>query len=125
NPYEDEIMVNHIPVDYRKYIYIMLDKADGFLSATQGVKDPTVVELLYPEFQLFDPFPVGRLDRDTEGLLLLTNNGQLSHQLLSPKKEVEKTYYAKVSGRVTIDDIDAFSKGVTLDDGYHTKPAHL
>jgi len=125
NPYEDEIMVNHIPVDYRKYIYIMLNKPAGFLSATEDIKDQTVVELLEPEFQLFDPFPVGRLDKDTEGLLLLTNNGQLAHQLLSPKKEVEKTYYAKVRGRVTVDDINAFNKGVTLDDGYHTKPARL
>ena len=125
NPYEDDIMVNHVPVEYRKYIYIMLNKPAGYISATEDFKDKTVIDLLEPDFQLFDPFPVGRLDKDTEGLLLLTNNGQLAHQLLSPKKEVEKTYYAKVSGRVTQDDREAFKEGVTLDGGYFTKPAKL
>lgn len=125
NPYEDDIMVNHVPVEYRKYIYIMLNKPAGYISATEDFKDKTVIDLLKPDFQLFDPFPVGRLDKDTEGLLLLTNNGQLAHQLLSPKKEVEKTYYAKVSGRVTQDDREAFKEGVTLDGGYFTKPAKL
>lgn len=125
NPYEDDIMVNHVPVEYRKYIYIMLNKPAGYISATEDFKDKTVIDLLEPDFQLFDPFPVGRLDKDTEGLLLLTNNGQLAHQLLSPKKEVEKTYYAKVSGRVTEDDREAFKEGVTLDGGYFTKPAKL
>src|SRR5690625_1632107 len=125
NPYEDEIMVNHIPVDYRKYIYIMLHKPAGFLSATEDVKDQTVVELLDPEFQLFDPFPVGRLDKDTEGLLLLTNDGQLAHELLSPKKEVNKTYLVEVEKNLTTENVQHFLDGVTLEDGYQAKPAKL
>jgi|SRR5690625_63044 len=125
NPYEDDIMVNHIPVEYRKYIYIMLNKPAGYLSATEDFKDQTVIDLLEPDLQLFEPFPVGRLDKDTEGLLLLTNDGQLAHHMLSPKKGVKKTYYARVSGRVTEEDREAFEKGVTLDDGYVTKPAKL
>lgn len=125
DPYKDDVTVNHIPVNYRKYIYIMLNKPAGYLSATEDLRDKTVIDLLPSEFRLFEPFPVGRLDKDTEGLLLITNNGQLAHQLLSPKKEVEKTYYAQVDGRMTEADQRAFKKGVTLDDGYHTKPAEL
>ena len=77
------------------------------------------------EYRHFSPSPVGRLDRDTEGLCLLTNDGQLSHRLLSPSKHVPKTYYAEVRGCVTEEDAAAFSRGVTLDDGYHTKPGEL
>src|SRR5699024_12699382 len=78
-------------------------------------------DLLEPKIQHFNPFPVGRLDKDTEGLLLLTNHGQLAHQLLSPKKEIEKTYYAEIKGRVTEQDVEAFENGLILDDGYKTK----
>src|SRR5699024_8066566 len=83
NPYEDDIMVNHIPVEYRKYIYIMLNKPAGYLSATEDFKDQTVIDLLEPDLQLFEPFPVGRLDKDTEGLLLLTNEDRKSTRLNS------------------------------------------
>ena len=74
---------------------------------------------------MFEPFPVGRLDKDTEGLLVLTNDGQLAHRVLSPKKHVPKTYYAKIDGKVTEEDIEAFKNGVTLDDGYETMPSEL
>ena len=74
---------------------------------------------------MFEPFPVGRLDKDTEGLLVLTNDGQLAHRVLSPKKHVPKTYYAKIQGKVTEEDILAFEKGVILDDGYETMPSQL
>lgn len=87
--------------------------------------EETVVDLLEEEDRLFDPFPVGRLDKDTEGLLLLTNDGQLAHQLLAPKKHVPKTYFAVIDGEVTEDDVEAFRRGVVLDDGYETKPAEL
>lgn len=74
---------------------------------------------------MFEPFPVGRLDKDTEGLLVLTNDGQLAHRVLSPKKHVPKTYYAKIQGKVTEEDILAFEKGVILDDGYETMPSQM
>ncbi len=83
------------------------------------------LDLIDKEDLVFEPFPVGRLDKDTEGLLVLTNDGQLAHRVLSPKKHVPKTYYAKIEGVVTEDDIKAFAKGVTLDDGYETMPAEL
>ena len=112
-------------VEYREFIYLMMNKPPGILSATEDDRQETVVDILQEEDQIFDPFPVGRLDKDTEGLLLLTNDGQLAHRLLSPKKHVPKTYFARISGEVTNEDIEAFSKGVTLEDGYHTKPGHL
>ncbi|MGQ0414389.1 16S rRNA pseudouridine(516) synthase, partial [Bacillus sp. HC-TM] len=84
-----------------------------------------VIDLLELEDAIFDPFPVGRLDIDTEGFLLITNDGKLSHQLLSPKKHVPKKYYAHVAGVVTEEDVKEFAKGVILDDGYETKPGAL
>lgn len=113
------------PVEYTEFIYLMMNKPQGVISATEDNRDETVIDLLDPLHQHFEPFPVGRLDKDTEGFLLITNDGQLAHNLLSPKKHVPKTYYADIEGRVTEADIEAFAQGVTLDDGYHTKPGHL
>lgn len=110
---------------YRKFIYLLLNKPAGYISATWDKKLPTVLDLVPEEYLHFEPFPVGRLDVDTEGLCLLTNDGQLSHRLLSPKSHVPKTYEATVDGCVTIEDMDAFLEGVVLDDGYKTKPAKL
>lgn len=84
-----------------------------------------MLDLIDDEYLVFEPFPVGRLDKDTEGLLVLTNDGQLAHRVLSPKKHVPKTYYAKIDGKVTEEDIEAFKNGVTLDDGYETMPSEL
>lgn len=112
-------------VVYKPFIYIMLNKPPGVLSATEDVKDQTVIDLLPPEWRHFEPFPVGRLDKDTEGLLLLTNDGQMAHRLLSPKKEVPKMYFAKVEGKVTAEDRDRFAQGVELEDGYVTKSGEL
>ncbi|AXH99501.1 rRNA pseudouridine synthase [Sporosarcina sp. PTS2304] len=112
-------------VIYREFIYLMMHKPPGVLSATEDTRDRTVVDLLRNEERHFEPFPVGRLDKDTEGLLLLTNDGKLAHNLLSPKKEVPKTYFAKVAGHVTQEDAEAFAGGVILDDGYETKPGML
>lgn len=125
NPSEDVILFNGEPVRYREFIYLMMNKPAGYISATEDRREQTVVELLAPDQAAFDPFPVGRLDKDTEGLLLLTNDGRLAHQLLSPKKHVPKTYYAEVAGHVTEEDGAAFERGVTLDDGYVTLPAQL
>ncbi|OCS88288.1 pseudouridine synthase [Caryophanon tenue] len=113
------------PVEYTEFIYLMMNKPQGVISATEDNRDETVIDLLDPLHQHFEPFPVGRLDKDTEGFLLITNDGQLAHNLLSPKKHVPKTYYADIEGHVTEADIEAFAQGVTLDDGYHTKPGHL
>ena len=103
----------------------MLNKPDGYISATFDKYDPIVLDLIDQSYLVFEPFPVGRLDKDTEGLLVLTNDGQLAHRVLSPKKHVPKTYYAKIQGKVTEEDIFAFEKGVILDDGYETMPSQL
>ncbi|MGD7044298.1 pseudouridine synthase [Jeotgalibacillus proteolyticus] len=125
DPLKEEVTVNGEKIIYREFIYILLNKPPGVISATEDRQHETVIDLLPVELSVFDPFPVGRLDKDTEGLLLLTNDGQLSHQLLSPKKHVPKTYFATIDGEVTNEDAEAFKKGVMLDDGYVTKPADL
>ncbi|WP_010532335.1 pseudouridine synthase [Lentibacillus jeotgali] len=125
NPEKDIVEVNNEMVYYREYIYVMLNKPSGYVSATADNRDKTVVDLLPSAYRLFDPFPVGRLDKDTEGLLLITNDGRLGHQLTSPNKAVEKTYFAEVRGDVTEQDIEKFRFGVQLDDGYIAKPAVL
>lgn len=122
---EDKVTILGETVDYRKYIYLMLNKPQGVISATEDSQDQTVIDLLSSDYEHYEAFPVGRLDKDTEGFLLLTNDGKLAHNLLSPKKEVPKTYYAHISGVVTEKDIEAFEQGVTLDDGYETKPGQL
>lgn len=125
NPEKDIVKVNGEIVRYRKYIYLMLNKPKGYISATEDHRHRTVIDLLPKEYTHFQPFPVGRLDIDTVGLLLLTNDGQLAHELTSPNKKIEKTYYAKINGVVNEDDQQKFAQGVTLDDGYETKPGHL
>lgn len=112
-------------IEYKEYIYLMMNKPAGVISATEDVREKTVIDLLEMEDAVYEPFPVGRLDKDTVGLLLLTNDGGLAHQLLSPKKHVPKTYYALVDGTITEEDKKAFAAGIKLDDGYVTKPAQL
>ncbi|WP_227396573.1 pseudouridine synthase [Jeotgalibacillus aurantiacus] len=125
NPELQVVEVNGEQVHYREFIYLMMNKPQGVISATEDNLHQTVLDLIDTELHLFEPFPVGRLDKDTEGFLLLTNDGVLAHELLSPKKHVDKTYYAKIDGRVTDEDVKAFDQGVTLDDGYETKPGKL
>ena len=125
DPENCEITLDDEPILYKRYIYIMLNKPDGYISATFDKYDPIVLDLIDQSYLVFEPFPVGRLDKDTEGLLVLTNDGQLAHRVLSPKKHVPKTYYAKIQGKVTEEDILAFEKGVILDDGYETMPSQL
>lgn len=125
NPDDDDIIVNGALVRYEKYIYLMLNKPDGYLSATEDLYDLTVIDLIPEEFNHFNLFPIGRLDKDTEGLLLLTNDGKLNHYLTSPKHNVKKIYYAHIDGYVTDDDVKRFSEGIILNDGYRTKPAQL
>lgn len=119
------VTLNGEVIEYKEYIYLMMNKPSGVLSATEDRAHETVIDLLELDDQVYEPFPVGRLDKDTEGLLLITNDGQLAHQLLSPKKHVPKTYFAVINGEVTEEDVEAFAKGVTLDDGYKTKPGEL
>ncbi|CAM4150958.1 pseudouridine synthase [Bacillus manliponensis] len=125
NVEEQEVMIHGEIVEYKEFIYLMMHKPPGVISATEDENHETVIDLLEMEDAIFDPFPVGRLDIDTEGFLLLTNDGKLTHQLLSPKKHVPKKYYAKVAGVVTEEDVKEFQKGVILDDGYETKPGEL
>ena len=125
DPEKDTIVINGEKVEYKKYIYLMMNKPAGVISATYDKRDETVIDLLYMEDQVFEPFPVGRLDKDTVGLLLLTNDGELNHRLISPKWKVDKVYYAKIDKKVTDEDVAKFKAGITLDDGYLCKEAKL
>lgn len=123
---KDEVKYKNEVVKYVQYIYLMMNKPAEVVSATEDKYDKTVVDLLEDCDKFYEPFPVGRLDKDTEGLLMLTNDGKLNHNLLSPKKHVDKTYYAEVEGVVTEDDVKAFEKGIFLiNEGYTTLPAKL
>ncbi|MEA5041049.1 MAG: pseudouridine synthase [Oscillibacter ruminantium] len=112
-------------VFWRKHTWVMLNKPDGYLSATEDGKGKTVLDLLPPDLQKLELFPVGRLDKDTEGLLLLTDDGQTAHRLLSPKYHVDKVYYARVDGYLEEVDCRAFEMGMTIGDGLVCRPAGL
>ena len=109
---------------YRR-IVVMMNKPEGFVTATEDKNDRTVMELLPAEMKHLDLKPVGRLDKATEGLLLFTNDGDLLHRLISPKKEVPKIYYARHEGTATEEDVAAFAEGLTLRDGLECLPAKL
>ena len=111
-------------VAYEEFVYYMLNKPAGIISASEDELEPTVVDLI-SEPKRRDLFPVGRLDRDTEGLLLITNDGALSHRLLSPKHHVDKVYYVKVSGILSESDVELFRDGLVLTDGLECLPADL
>ena len=106
-------------------VVLVLNKPAGFVTATEDQNDRTVMELIPPEYRHLDVKPVGRLDKATEGLLLFTNDGDLLHRLISPRKEVPKVYYARHEGVATEEDIAAFQKGLTLRDGLQCLPARL
>lgn len=121
----DEILVDGTAVHCAQFVYIMLHKPAGLLSATEDKKQNTVLDLLPPDLKKRGLFPVGRLDKDTTGLLLLTDDGDLAHQLLSPKKHVDKVYLAQVDGHLEASDVSALAAGMTLRDGLHCLPAKL
>ncbi|QGU94221.1 pseudouridine synthase [Clostridium bovifaecis] len=125
DPEKAKIKVSGEEINYRKYIYIMMNKPAGVVSATFDNYDETVIDLLEPDHAVFNPFPVGRLDKDTEGLLLITNDGELNHRLTSPKWHVDKVYYAQIDKAVDEKDVEAFEKGIVIDDGYKCLPAKL
>ena len=112
-------------VALHRFTYVMLHKPAGVLTATEDRKQPTVLDLLPPELRRIGLAPVGRLDKDTEGLLLLTNDGELAHRLLSPKYHVDKRYLARVDGELSAADTEAFARGMTLGDGLECLPAGL
>lgn len=112
-------------INCRGRIVLMLNKPAGFVTATEDKNNRTVMELLPPEYRHLDVKPVGRLDKATEGLLLFTNDGDLLHRLISPKKEVPKVYYAQHEGAATAEDIAAFAEGLILGDGTKCLPAQL
>lgn len=124
NTKNDTIELCGKTVKYQKYIYIMMNKPNGYISATYDKHMPVVTDLLKKEFKHFEPFPVGRLDIDTHGLLLLTNDGDLAHKLLSPKTHIPKTYYAETETEIKDEDPIAFESGMDLGD-FTTLPAEL
>lgn len=125
DPHQQVVTIDGQGITYKEFVYLIMNKPQGVVSATEDFRDRTVVDLIGAEYGHYQVFPVGRLDKDTEGLLLLTNDGKAAHRLLSPRKQVPKTYYAIVQGTVGEKDMAAFSVGVTLDDGYTTLPAQL
>lgn len=124
DPDMDQVTFDGNPVDYRTFEYIMLNKPQGVVSATEDNLHRTVIDLLEGGGRS-DLFPVGRLDIDTEGLLILTNDGDLAHRLLSPKKHVDKQYYAKIEGTLPEDCAERIAAGMTLTDGTEVMPARL
>ena len=121
---KDSVVFRGSPVGYVEYEYFMLNKPAGVVSATEDRTERTVFDLIDAR-QRKDLFPVGRLDKDTEGLLLVTNDGGMAHRLLSPKKHVDKVYYAKVAGRITEEHVRLFAEGVDIGDEKPTLPAEL
>ena len=121
---KDHVFYQGQMVAYAEYEYYMLNKPAGVVSATEDKNDSTVLDLI-DEKQRKDLFPVGRLDKDTEGLLLITNDGELAHQLLSPKKHVDKVYFARIDGKVTEEDVRRFAEGLEIGEEKPTLPAHL
>ena len=120
-----EILLNGETLDTRLTRHVMLHKPAGLLTAARDKKQPTVMDLLPAEYAAIGCMPVGRLDKDTEGLLLLTNDGELAHRLLSPKYHVDKRYLARVDGELSAADAEAFARGMTLGDGLECLPAGL
>lgn len=125
NPETDEILFDGEKIQYEEFVYIMMNKPKGVVSATEDNLHKTVLDLIDPLYFKKGVFPVGRLDIDTHGLLLLTNDGELAHRLLSPKKHVTKIYQARVEGVMTAEDAAAFEKGIVLSDGTECMPARL
>lgn len=120
----DSLAIDGKHVRYRKFIYIMMNKPSGYLSATEDKRGQTVLDLLPENFSRYDLFPAGRLDKDTEGFLLLTNDGQTAHNLLSPSKKVAKEYFARLEHPLSDFDKTTVENGVDIG-GYVTKPAKI
>ena len=122
--FNDEVRYGDDVLKYQQYIYIMLNKPAGVISATEDSREKTILDLM-PEYKNKEIFPFGRLDKDSVWLLILSNDGKLAHELLSPKKHVDKKYYLKIRGILDKSDIEAFNQGIVLEDGDKCKPAKL
>ncbi|MDF3819177.1 pseudouridine synthase [Leptospira sp. 96542] len=122
---QDKIEIHGETLERKEFYYFMMNKAPDCITATEDSKAKTVIDYLSEKHQKMNLFPVGRLDKETEGLLILTTDGVWAHQYTSPKHLIEKEYYAEIDGEVTEADIQHFSSGVQLDDGYTTLPARL
>lgn len=120
----DEIYYNNQKLKYREFIYVMMNKPSGIISATYDKFDKTVIDLLDSKLKYYNLFPVGRLDKDTVGLLLLTNDGKLSHDLLSPKKHIDKKYLVKSLNNLSLEDINKLENGIDIGD-YITKKSKI
>ncbi len=125
DPARDVVTYNGERVIYKPYRYVLLNKPDGYVSATEDGRDPTVLELLPPVYTALGLFPCGRLDKHTLGLMLLTNDGDLSHRLLSPRRHVTKCYAFRCKFPLTKEECERFREGLVLEDGYETKPADI
>lgn len=125
DPERDEIFFGGERVLYRRFTYILLNKPDGYVSATEDGREKTVLELLPEKQRKIDLFPCGRLDKHTLGLMLLTNDGQLAHDLLSPRHHVEKLYRFSVKFPLTDEEVARLEQGTVLEDGYETKPSRI
>ena len=121
----DKVCLEGEKLIYREFIYLMMNKPTGVVSATEDTRQKTVIDILPDKYKRFCLFPVGRLDIDTEGLLILTNDGRTAHRLLSPKYKVPKRYTAVLDGDIGDKEIKKFKDGIVLDDGYKTMPAVL
>lgn len=121
----DTVTLDGEDIPYEAYVYFMMYKPQGVISATEDKRDPVVTDLLNSEDSHFDVFPVGRLDKDAEGLLLLTNDGGLAHRLLSPKKHVPKRYLVEVEGELTEDDVARVAEGIPIEDEFVAMPGEL
>jgi len=125
NEEKDIVKCENKIINYKPFVYIMMNKPAGVISATEDNHHKTVIDLLKNEYSTYDIFPVGRLDIDTEGLLLLTNDGILSHNLLSPKKHVDKKYYVKIAKSLSENDIKTLENGIKLEENFVTKKAKV
>ena len=125
DPEKDRVVYCGTEVCYKQYHYVLLNKPDGYVSATEDGRDPTVLELLPPQYAAFGLFPCGRLDKHTLGLMLLTDNGDVAHRLLSPRRHVSKRYAFRCKFPLTVEECERFREGLVLEDGYETKPADI
>lgn len=121
----DIVEFNNEVISYKKNIYIMLNKPAGYVTATEDTFNKTVLDLILEKDKILSPFPVGRLDKDTEGLIFITNDGELAHNLLAPNKNINKKYYVKVDGLLNNDIVNIFKEGVVIDNDYKCKSAEL
>ncbi|MDP3385990.1 MAG: pseudouridine synthase [Eubacteriales bacterium] len=124
NPKESHVAFEGKQVIYRKFTYLMLNKPAGVVSSTDS-KDINVIDILDEEYKYINLFPAGRLDKDTEGLIILTNDGLMAHNILSPKKKVEKKYYVEIDGSLTRNQVETLENGVILEDGDRCLPSRL